>query len=355
MSEELKSSPQNEEVDLGQLFKMIGNMFQKFFDFIAKIFKGLFHVLVLILSHFFKRLKWYAIAGFVGLAIGYFLDRSSDKLYGANMFIDVNFKSGYQVYENIKNLNELAEEGDSIRIAEILNIDTTDAAKFKGFYIEPAIDENDRFDLFSKYKNGLDSLSQLDANYETFVSSLSNYNFKTHKIGVASTDKNIYPKLDSAFVRAISENAYLNEVLKVNQDNFERQDTALIQQEATIDTLVNQYIRIRIAESEKKPIPGSGTNLFLGDAQKNDLLVDEAKLVKEKLELASQRRAINKLKVEQKNIISILSDFPVTGYDITQWYEDLRFIIPALFIGVVLILFMLIGLNKFVKEYEGIK
>ncbi|MCC1483468.1 hypothetical protein [Winogradskyella immobilis] len=355
MSEELKPTPQNEEVDLGQLFKMIGNMFQKFFDFIAKIFKGLFHVLILILAHFFKRLKWYALAGFVGLVIGYFLDRSSDKLYGANMFIQTNFNSGYQVYENIKNLNELATEEDVVRIAEILNIDTTYASKLKGFYIEPAIDENVRFQMFSNYKKGLDSIGREEAKYDVYVSSLSNYNFNRHKIGVASIDKNIYPMLDTTFVNAISKNEYLNEVLRVNQDNFDRQDTTLIKQEKEMDNLIKSYLEIRNKEADKKPIPGAGTNISLGDAQKNELLVNEAPLVKEKLELAAKRRSIEKDKVTQKNIISVISDFPVTGYDIQEWHQDLRFLMPAIFIGVTLLLFSLIGLNKFVKEYEGIK
>ena len=283
MSENSKPTPQNEEVDLGQLFKMIGNLFQRFYDFLVSVFKGLFHVLILTLAHFFKRLKWYALAGFVGLAIGYFLDKGSEKRYGANMFIQTNFNSGYQVYENIKNLNKLAGvEKDSNKLAEILNIKPIEAAKLKGFYIEPDIDENDRFDLYSKYKNGLDSISQLDANYETFVSSLSNYNFKTHKIGVVSIDKNIYPVLDSNFVNAISKNEYLNEVLRVNQENFIKEESTLIAQEKATDDLIKEYLNIRKKESDRVAVPGAGTNLFLGDTQKNELLVDEAPLLKEK-------------------------------------------------------------------------
>jgi hypothetical protein len=356
MSKDLKPTPQNEEVDLGQLFKMIGNLFQRFYNFIAAIFKGLFHVLILILAHFFKRLKWYALAGFIGLALGFFLERSSEKLYGANMFIKTNFNSGYQVYENIKNLNELADvEQDSVKLAEILKIDVSEAAKLKGFYIEPDIDENIRVKMFSTYKQGLDSISQLEANYDNYVNSLSPFNSNTHKIGVASTDKLIYTKLRDTFPKVISTNDYLKEVLAINTENFELQDSTLIAQDARIDNLVKNYLEIRNKESDKEPVPGAGTNLFLGDAQESNLLVSEAPLIREKLELATQRRNINIAKVEQKNIISIVSNFPETGYDIQEWYEDLRFLIPAISISITLILFMLIGLNKFVKEYEGIK
>ena len=44
------------------------------------------------------------------------------------MFIDTNFNSSYQVYENIKNLNELASvEQDSVKIAEILGISISES------------------------------------------------------------------------------------------------------------------------------------------------------------------------------------------------------------------------------------
>ena len=45
------STKQNneEEVDLGSLFIIIGNGFKKLFNFIGGVFKGLFHFFILIL------------------------------------------------------------------------------------------------------------------------------------------------------------------------------------------------------------------------------------------------------------------------------------------------------------------
>ena len=42
MSEKLPDNTENQEVDLGQLFIAIGKMFEKFFNFIGKIFKAFF-------------------------------------------------------------------------------------------------------------------------------------------------------------------------------------------------------------------------------------------------------------------------------------------------------------------------
>ena len=42
-----KKQNNDEEVDLGSLFTVIGNGFRNFFNFIASIFKGIFHKLIL--------------------------------------------------------------------------------------------------------------------------------------------------------------------------------------------------------------------------------------------------------------------------------------------------------------------
>jgi hypothetical protein len=41
-----------EEVDLGSLFVIIGNGFNNFFNFIGSIFKGIFHSLIITLLFF---------------------------------------------------------------------------------------------------------------------------------------------------------------------------------------------------------------------------------------------------------------------------------------------------------------
>ncbi|MDO1502181.1 hypothetical protein Q2T40_18765 [Winogradskyella maritima] len=354
MSENLKPAPQNEEVDLGQLFKMIGNAFQKFFDFIASIFKGLFHVLMLILAHLFKNVKWYAVAVVLGLVVGYFLDKTSEKLYGANMYIETNLGSAYQVYENIQNLNQLASiENDSIRIAELLGLEVSEAAKLKEFHISPVIDPNRSIKQFSEFYNGLDSLTKTTTTYESYMESLNVYSFKIHKIGVASTDNLIYEKLNKNFDSVISKNAYLDSLLMISQKNLERNERTLIQQEKVLDSVINTYLKIRVRESEKTALPNSGTSIYMADAQGSKLLVNEAPLLKEKLELNEQIRSVNYTRVRDKDVISVISDFPTAGYDIQEWYQKKKIILPIISLVFTILFFSLVSLNKYVKSYSS--
>ena len=178
MSKESSQPHPSEEVDLGQLFKLIGNTFQRFFDFIASIFKGAYKVILLLLIHIYKRIVWYAAALFIGVVVGFIVDKTSDKMYGANMFIETNFNSARQVYENVKQFHQLAYiDKDTLELAKRLNISPSEASKLKGFYLEPDLDENEMAQMYSAFYVRLDSLSRVTMTFDIYKESLTPYNF----------------------------------------------------------------------------------------------------------------------------------------------------------------------------------
>ena len=62
MSEKLPQQPNNEEVDLGQLFNAIGNLFQRLFNFIGSIFKGIFSAIIYTIKPLVENFKLVAVA-----------------------------------------------------------------------------------------------------------------------------------------------------------------------------------------------------------------------------------------------------------------------------------------------------
>ena len=246
MSKDKPQPQESEEVDIGQLFKLIGNAFDRLFKFIASIFIGVYKMVLLLLIHFYKKVVWYAAAVIIGAAVGFILDMNSDRLYGANMFIETNFNSARQVYENIKQFHQLANvDKDSLELAKRLNISVGEAAKLKGFYVMQDIDENSIAEMYSSFYTKLDSVSRLEMTFDRYKQSLTPYNFKIHQIGVASTDKTIYKKIENAFVSQISSNDYLESLLTVNRENLERQDKTLAVQIQKTDSLVNEYLKTK--------------------------------------------------------------------------------------------------------------
>src|SRR5690606_38340730 len=115
-----KNLPQNqpsEEVDLGQLFKIIGNAFERFFKFIGSIFMGIFGIIILFLLFIQKNLIKFAIVGIIGLIIGFYLDYKKEPRFISSMVLEPNFNSVQQLYNNISFYNELAVAEDSLALA----------------------------------------------------------------------------------------------------------------------------------------------------------------------------------------------------------------------------------------------
>lgn len=356
MSKDLPQQPQqSEEVDLGQLFKMIGNLFERLFSFIKSIFMAVYKLLLLVLLHFYKRKLWYISAVILGLTIGYFIDKQSETLYGANMYIETNFKSARQVYENIKQFHQLAsKDRDSIQLAQSLNIDSSTAAKLKGFYIEPDLDENYIVNLYSGFYKNLDSASREEVTYNEYKESLTPFDFKIHRIGVASTDKHLYKKIEENFKKEIIQNSYLEELVRVNIENLKREELALNEQLIKNDSLVKEYLRIRKNESEKPPAEGSGTNLYMGDSGSNSLLVDESKIIEKTLALEQKKRNVYSNLVEEKGVINVLAGFPQTGYDISEWTDKKINVLPLIFAGIILLVFSFLSIGRFLEREESL-
>ena len=70
-----------EEVDLGSLFVIIGKGFKNFFNFIGSIFKGIFHRFILILIFLRIHLIKFAVAALLGVIAGFFLENSKEIKY----------------------------------------------------------------------------------------------------------------------------------------------------------------------------------------------------------------------------------------------------------------------------------
>jgi hypothetical protein len=350
MSKEQENN-QSEEVDLGQLFKVIGNGFRSFFNGIASIFKGIFEGIIFVLAHFYKRWYWYTGVIIVGFIIGFVLNSTSEKSYGANMYIKTNFNSGRQVYENMKQLHQLANvDQDTIELGRLLDISPSEASKIKGFYIMSNTDRNTVSEMYSEYRQNLDSVSQSELTFEIYKESLADYELPVHQIGVAATDKFIYRKIEDGFKDALVDNNYLKELSEVNSENLKREKEALENQVDKTDFLIDEFLKIKIAQSQKPE--SSGTSIYMGDTESGETGVNEAELLKEKLKLEEQKRETLQKMVEEKDIISVVSGFPSSGYDTSTWKDKKYYTLPLVLFSLTLLIFILTGIHTFLKKRE---
>ena len=346
-----KTNNNEEEVDLGSLFVIIGRGFSKIFNFIANIANKIYKLFLVVIAHFHKRIYWYVGSIIIGFVIGFIIDSNSPTKYSSNLFIETNFNSARQVYENIHQFHQLASiDKDTLELAKRLKISPREASKLKGFYIEPDTNENRIVELYSEFSRSLDSLSRLETTYDDYKESLHDYNFKNHKIAITSTDKLIFKKIEGIFVDQIANNSYLKALVEVNKSNLEKKDQVLLLQIQKTESLVDEYLKIRQKESEKEAVAGNGTSLYMGDSESSGLIVDESKILENRLVLEAERRQLNLEIIEQKTTINVMAGFPYSGYSVVEWYEKGKFITPFVLCALTLLIFTMRGLGNFLKR-----
>lgn len=337
----------SDEIDLGQLFQMIGRGFQKFFNFIGSIFKGIFHIIILFLLFVQKNIIVLAIAVVVGGIGGYFLDTITPEKYVSRMVVEPNFNSVQQLYNNIAFYNDLAAAKDSVALATALNITDREAASIVEIYVDSYSDENQKIKLFDEFIRELDTTTVKAIDFENYLENFNSMDARFHQISLISTDNTVAKKTQTAIINSISVNDYFKLQKRINDENLALQDTIYKKQLAEIDSLQSLYRTVLVKEADK-PMQGTNINLAEGGESTNRelALVQEKDILKEKLV------ALNRERANKSTIINVISDFPTRGVGQKGLLKSYKFKMPLLLLGLVIAVLGAFELNRFLKTYN---
>ncbi|QLE01080.1 hypothetical protein HX109_05685 [Galbibacter sp. BG1] len=338
----------SEEIDLGQLFKLIGDGFRKFFNFIGRIFKGIFGLIIAFMLFIQKHLVKFVIAGVVGIIIGVFLDMRKEPVYVSTMTLEPNFQSVQQLYNNVKFYNELAEAEDSVALAEALQIETSEAASIKEIEAESYSDENQKIKLFDEFVRSLDSTTRKAIDMEKYLDNFNTFDSRFHTVIVKATNSKVAKKIQGPIIKSISNNDYFKVQKNIRQLNLSLQDSILKKQLVEIDSLQTLYKRVMEKEADK---PMQGTNISLGeggDTEQNKELALIRQIDKIKGDIVS----LNEERANKSEIVNVISDFPRRGVEAKSIFKRYMFLVPVALLGLLLFVLALLELNKFLKEYS---
>jgi len=347
MSNELPQPQASEEVDLGQLFKLIGNAFNKFFRFIASIFKGLFHLIILFLLFIQKHFIKFTVVGIIGLAIGIYLDLNKETNYISTMVVEPNFNSVQQLYNNIGFYNELADAQDSTALAEAFNISKNEAATIKEFRVESYSDENQKVQLFDKFVRSLDTTTQKTIDMEAYLKNFNSLDARFHTVSVIATNNNIAKKIQPSIITSISRNEYFSLQKNISDINIKLQDSLYKKQVTEIDSLQLLYKKVMLKEADKAM---EGTNISLGENGKESN--KELALINKMDELKSSLVELNEERANKSSILNVISDFPRKGVEVKGFLNSYKFLVPIIFLGLTFFVLLLISLNAYLNNYK---
>ncbi|MDO5969502.1 hypothetical protein Q4Q35_06765 [Flavivirga aquimarina] len=354
MSKDLPQPPQqSEEVDLGQLFKLIGNVFSNFFRFIGSIFNKLFLAFVWLVFFVKKHVLKLAIAGIVGVILGIVLEKTSEPVYKSSITVKQNYNTGENLYNVIDYYNDLIKQDVNI-LKTVLGVKSEEAESILNFEIEPTISENQKLQEFHAYLKTLDTSLTKILDYKTFLKNSKDYHHQYQQITIKAKERNNFKTVFHKIISNINSNVYFKQEQEKDLRELKAQASAIFKGLIKSDTLLAVYQKAIVKSAENNN--DSQTQITIAN-KGNQSSTKEFELYNKDLELRRELVEIEREIADKKHIIEITSSKQDSG-TIDDKKELFGIMIsPKLFYAIILTMFtfiVLLGFNvvKFLERYK---
>ncbi len=341
------SQYQEEDVDLGNLFKVIGKGIKNFFNFIGKILFYVFHYFILFLifikSHFFKL----GLAIVIGAVTGFVVDYSSSKEYNSKMILETNFGSGIQLYKQVDYLTDLINKKDTVSLSQILNLSVKEVSEITNIVVIAYRPKKNLLVQYDEYLRKTDSVYTKGFTVNDFKKRLDNYDYRYHELKVNSNSKTIFKKLSPELIRLV-ENNYFKNSRHIKTKELDQKLIILQKNLIQIDSLRSLYKEVALIEAANQT--SKSTIEF---SQKEPITSEkDLELFEISNQILSQLSWLNDDILRTNNIVNIISDFEAIGVVDKNILNKKYFQFAALFFGLMLGWILTKQLNNYLVNYK---
>ncbi len=345
--EEKKPNPQEEEVDLGNLFVVIGRGIRNFFNAVFYFFSQVYHYLILLLIFIKKHTLKLGIALILGFIIGFVLHKIEPKTYVSKMLVESNFNSGVQLYKQIDYLNDLVKKKDTNSLAGILNISSEVASNLKKFDVFAYQPDKNRYKAYDEYMQKTDTIYTQDFTFDDFKRRIKDSDLRFHEIEVESNLKNSFVDLTPGIVHLV-ENEYFKNRKQIEKGEILHKIEVLNKNLVQVDSLRELYKEVSLKEAEK-PVVTSTIEISQKEYKKGE---NDIKLFDISNDLLNQINATHQELIRKNDVLNIISDFDQVGVPDKNITHKKYFQFAILFFGLMLGWILLKGLNKYLDGYR---
>ncbi|WP_178991321.1 hypothetical protein [Winogradskyella schleiferi] len=350
MSEKLPQQPQNEEVDLGQLFNAIGNLFQRLFNFIAKLFKGLFSIIIYAIKPLVLYFKFVVIALIVTAVLGYIYEKTKEPIYYSNMVVKPHFGSKYQLFNNITYFNALIGSNNYVELSNIFEIDTTEVKELVGFELEAGPEtQNDLFIEYDEYVKSIDTSLVDELSYVDYVKNRDLLSGNLFAIKARAFKNDIFSHLQEGF-RKTFENDFSKHQKKVRDTTAYIDRLSLTMELSRLDSIQKTYLEVIKNESKNPKL-----SFDLGSVmplQEEKTATKEYDLFLKEQEIRRTLNYLNQKVAEENTYFDVLTTFDKIGKKDNSITRRYSLFFPIL----TLILFFIVSFAykafHYIKNYE---
>ncbi|CAL2088782.1 hypothetical protein [Tenacibaculum sp. 190524A05c] len=344
MSKQVKD---NEEVDLGSLFVIIGKGFSKLGNLIVSMFNVIFKFLIEALLFLKTNVIKLSIAALIGGVVGFIIEYKNGTKYEANLYVKPNFGSSRQLYNNVNFYNDLVKQKNSKDLSEIFGISEDEAKSLKKFSIKPVINENDILTSFDELMQSIDTATVKSYSYKKFKETFTEVDYNIHEISVESLNDNIFQKLSQPIISSIINNDYFKTLKGNKKENLKRTSSLLKKNLQQADSLHSLYKKVLLEEAKKS---NSGTTIDL--AQSRNKSERELKLFETSLRLNDNLVEVNDDLSEKSEVINIVSNFQPIGHKVREIEKNKGFQFALVGFGLMVVFLLLVQLNTYLEEYK---
>lgn len=259
----------NEEVDLGQLFKVIGNGFRNLFKSIGNLFKSIFHYFIVLLIFLKNNLLYLGIATLIGGLAGYVLDVNKKPYFKSEMVLKTNYGSANRLNDQKVFISNLLKEEDSITLAKYFDIKPTQAASLLGFEFEPYQKDKNLLVDFDYYMERRDTNYVKDFTFKDFVKRTSDNDLRFQKITFYATDNSVFPLLSQGLKNGV-ENEFYKNIKDISVEKLKLKRHRLEIDLNEIDSLRNNYKKVALLEAKNSNFGGTNVNLSTKSLYRNN-------------------------------------------------------------------------------------
>lgn len=344
-----KPDLQNEEVDLGQLFNAIGKLFEKFFVFMAKIFKGLFEIIIYSLKPIVNNFKLISIAVFGAAILGFIAEKFEAPVYESDMLVKPYFDSKYQLKNNVDYFNALISEGNIEELTSIFEIDSSKAVTLVEFQMEIGPETpNDLFLEYDAYLKSIDSSLASEVTYKDFVDNRDLLAANLFSIKAIAKQNNVFKGLEKGFSKTF-ENDYSRRLREKRDDTIKLRRASLERQLQEVQKLQQVYVKLIEKEADNPEVSIGAEGMFPLQQTKRE--TKEYDLLQRELQLRGQINALDEKLVKEDVYFDILTSFEEVGSVSGGLVRSNMVVFPLIVFGVMLLSFIFVKCFVFIKNY----
>lgn len=343
-----ENSPEqkSEEVDISQIFSLIGKAFKALFDFIVSIFAFILKAFLLLALFIRNNIIKLGLALLVGFIVGFISDRYEKDYFTSSMIVEPNFQTNSQLLETVKLYGDLVKRNDSTNLAKMLNISESDAAKIQSISIEARSNENIKIKSYNEFVKETDTLVLKDVNFTAYKESLEESDYNQYNITVDSRAVDIYGKIKNSFLK-IPTTDYAEALKEAELKNLNESENEIKQSLDDIDSLRAAYKTAMLNSSKNNSESGSSNNVYLG--QDSERKNTELELFNIEIRYQNRLRDVYEGKAKTENTINVISGFNTIGI---KAKNSNLLVYPLIALIVAILVIVLFNFNTYLLAFE---